>query len=233
MSERSASPKRPSALVPSATRDQILTAAARLFGRQGFASTTLRAIALEADIKAGSIYYHFDGKDEIASCVLDAGIAAVDAAVRGRLAELPAGADAKSRIGAAVQGHLWGMLHHGDFTAAHIRIYRYVSDSARARHHSVRNAYTKLWDDLLTDAVRDGAIRADMPVRLIRQFLVGALNWPVDWYDAKRGSFERFAAQMTTLVCDGIAAGTAGPPANGAAPRLRGASARAPAEILR
>ena len=53
--------------VPEATRDQILVEAARLFRHQGYAATTLRQIADAAGIKAGSIYYHFEGKDDIAA----------------------------------------------------------------------------------------------------------------------------------------------------------------------
>jgi TetR/AcrR family transcriptional regulator, cholesterol catabolism regulator len=39
---------------------------------------------------------------------------------------------------------------------------------------------------------------------MVRQFLVGALNWPVDWYDPRRGSFEQLAAQLTALALDGM-----------------------------
>lgn len=189
---------------PDTTAEQILAAAARLFGRQGFRATTLRQIAEDAGIKAGSVYYHFDGKEEIAARVLDAGIHALTAAVRSHVDGLPAGSGARARLAAAVEGHLWGMLHHGDFTAAHIRIYRNVSDAARARHQPVRSAYTRLWDDLLADCAAAGVLRRDIPVPMVRQFLVGALNWPVDWYDPRRGPFERFAAQITALVFDGI-----------------------------
>ncbi len=192
---------------PGDTRAQILAAAARLFAQQGYAPTTLRQMADAAGIKAGSVYYHFEGKDEIAACVLDGGIAAMTAAVTERLNALGPGASMRARLGAAVEGHLWGMLHHGDFTAAHIRIYRYVSDAARQRHRNVRAAYTRLWDELLAAAAADGALRGDIPVPLIRQYLVGALNWPVDWYDPKRGSVARLAAQISALVFDGIVVG--------------------------
>ena len=185
-------------------REQILLVAARLFSRQGYASTTLRQIAQASGIQAGSIYHHFEGKDEIAACVLDEGIAAVTDAVQRRLAALPPGAEMRTRLGAAVEGHLWGMLQRGEFTAAHIRIYRYVSDAARQRHRSIRSAYTQLWDELLQQAADAGLLRADIPVPMVRQFLVGALNWPVDWYDPRRGGFEQLAAQITALVLDGM-----------------------------
>ena len=187
-----------------AMRGQILVAAARLFGHQGYANTTLRQIAQAAGIRAGSIYYHFEGKDEIAACVLDEGIVAVTDAVQVRLQALPPGADMRARLAAAVEGHLWGMLQRGEFTAAHIRIYRYVSDAARQRHRTVRSAYTKLWDDLLRQAADAGQLRTDIPVPMVRQFLVGALNWPVDWYDPRRGGFDQLAAQITGLVLDGL-----------------------------
>lgn len=189
---------------PPATRGQILSAAARLFSERGYANTTLRQIAHEAGIQAGSIYYHFEGKDEIAACVLDEGIAAVTDAVRRSLDALPADADMRARLGAAVEGHLRGMLHRGEFTAAHIRIYRYVSDAVRARHRAIRSAYTKLWDELLQQAADAGLLRTDIPVPMVRQFLVGALNWPVDWYDPNRGRFDELAAQLTALALDGM-----------------------------
>ncbi len=203
-----------------AMRGQILVAAARLFGHQGYANTTLRQIAQAAGIRAGSIYYHFEGKDEIAACVLDEGIVAVTDAVQGRLQALPPGADMRARLAAAVEGHLWGMLQRGEFTAAHIRIYRYVSDAARQRHRTVRSAYTKLWDDLLRQAAEAGQLRTDIPVPMVRQFLVGALNWPVDWYDPRRGGFDQLAAQITGLVLDGLTTRPARAlPARPAAPR--------------
>jgi AcrR family transcriptional regulator len=188
----------------SATREQILSAAARLFSQRGYANTTLRQIAQESGIQAGSIYHHFEGKDEIAACVLDEGMAALTDAVRRRLDALQPGTDMRTRLGAAVEAHLWGMLHRGEFTAAHIRIYRYVSDAARQRHRAHRSAYTQLWDELLQQAADAGLLRSDIPVPMVRQFLVGALNWPVDWYDPRRGGFEQLAAQISALVLDGM-----------------------------
>lgn len=194
----------PGAPAPSATREQILAAAAHLFSVRGFANTTLRQIAHEAGIQAGSIYYHFQGKDEIAACVLDEGIATVSDAVHQRLDALPAGADMRARLGAAVEGHLWGLLQRGEFTGAHVRIYRYVSEAARRRHLEVRSAYTRLWDELLQQTAEAGLLRSDVSVALVRQFLVGALNWPIDWYDPKRGSFEQLVRQLTSLALDGM-----------------------------
>ena len=190
---------------PEATRDLILAHAARLFRHQGYAATTLRQIADAAGIKAGSIYYHFDSKDAILGVVLDAGIEAVMTAVTTRIAALPRDAGFRERIAAAIDGHLYGLLHHGDFTSANIRIYGQIPPAAKARHRLVRRTYAQYWDDLLQAAVKAGAVRKDANLAVIRLFLIGALNWTVEWYNPKRGSFKTFSAQITAIVFDGIA----------------------------
>jgi AcrR family transcriptional regulator len=187
------------------TRDQILTHAARLFRHQGYAGTTLRQIAEAAGIKAGSIYYHFGSKEDILGVVLDAGIEAVTTAVTTRIAALPATASFRDKIAAAIDGHLYGLLHHGDFTSANIRIYGQIPPAAKARHRVVRQAYARYWDDLLQDAVTAGAVRTDTNLAVIRLFLIGALNWTVEWYNPNRGSFKTFSAQINAIVFDGIA----------------------------
>ena len=59
------------------TRGDILAAAARLFRHEGYYATTMRDIAQESGIEAGSIYYHFGSKDQILSEVLDIGVRAL------------------------------------------------------------------------------------------------------------------------------------------------------------
>jgi hypothetical protein len=190
---------------PDTTAEQILAAAARLFGRQGF-----QRHHAAPDRRRG----RHQGRQRLLPLRRQGRNCRAGARRRHprpqrgraqpRRRRCPRAALRGQRLAAAVEGHLWGMLHHGDFTAAHIRIYRNVSDAARARHRPVRSAYTRLWDVLLADCAAAGVLRRDIPVPMVRQFLVGALNWPVDWYDTKRGSFERFAAQITALVFDGI-----------------------------
>src|SRR3954471_18548969 len=56
-------------------RDELLATAAEVFAAQGYRATTVRRIADEAGMLAGSLYYHFDSKesmvDEILSTFLD------------------------------------------------------------------------------------------------------------------------------------------------------------------
>jgi AcrR family transcriptional regulator len=186
-----------------ATRERILLEAARLFRHHGFAATTLREVADASGIKAGSIYYHFESKDQILGEVLDKGIQVVAEAVRHRVDALPAGATARQRVAAAIEGHLWGLLHHGDFTSANIRIYGQIPTAAKNRHRKVRREYADYWDRLLEEASNTGELRPDSSTAMIRLFVIGALNWTVEWYNPQKGSFQDFVKQITAIVFDG------------------------------
>ena len=187
-----------------ATRERVLLEAARLFRHHGYAATTLREVADAAGVKAGSIYYHFESKEQILGEVLDKGITIVADAVRTRVAALPESAPWRDRIAAGIEGHLWGMLHYGDFTSANIRIYGQIPISAKNRHRIVRRAYADYWDRLFESALASGELRQDTGTAMIRLFVIGALNWTVEWYNPQRGSFQDFSRQITAIVFDGI-----------------------------
>jgi len=186
------------------TRERILLEAARLLRHHGYAATTLREIADAAGVKAGSIYYHFESKEEILGEVLDKGITIVANAVRARIEALPADASWRDRIAAGIEGHLWGMLHYGDFTSANIRVYGQIPTSAKNRHKIVRRAYADYWDRLLASALASGELRQNTGLAGIRLFVIGALNWTVERSNPQRGSFQDFARQITAIVFDGI-----------------------------
>ena len=187
-----------------ATRERVLLEAARLFRHHGYAATTLREVADTAGVKAGSIYYHFESKEQILGEVLDKGITIVADAVRTRIEAIPDSALWRDRIAAGIEGHLWGMLHYGDFTSANMRIYGQIPASAKNRHRVVRRAYADYWDRLLESALASGELRHDTSTAMIRLFVIGALNWTGEWYNPQRGSFQDFSRQITAIVFDGI-----------------------------
>jgi AcrR family transcriptional regulator len=53
------------------TRQQVLVAAARVFGRRGFHATSLEAVAEEAGFSRGAVYYNFSDKEELFLELLD------------------------------------------------------------------------------------------------------------------------------------------------------------------
>lgn len=55
----------------SATRSAVETAAVRVFAHRGFAAASIRQIADEAGLSIGSIYRHYDSKEQLFDALLD------------------------------------------------------------------------------------------------------------------------------------------------------------------
>ncbi len=52
-------------------RDKILNAAERVIQRQGLAATTIEAVAAEAGVSKGGLFYHFSSKKEMLEQLID------------------------------------------------------------------------------------------------------------------------------------------------------------------
>ncbi|MCP4316857.1 MAG: TetR/AcrR family transcriptional regulator [Hyphomicrobiales bacterium] len=186
------------------TRKSILRAAATLFRDCGYHAASMRDIADAAGMKAGSIYYHFQSKDEILVEILDTGVRGMHAAVREAIDACGPDSTSEDRIGAAVRAHLGELLAHRTFTSAKIRIYGQLPEAIRQKHRPVRRSLSGLWEELLAEAQSAGAIRADIEIKPLRQFLTGALNWSVEWYDEEGFPVELFADRATGVILRGI-----------------------------
>jgi TetR/AcrR family transcriptional regulator, lmrAB and yxaGH operons repressor len=69
------------------SRDALVSAAASLFRRQGYAATGLNQILDEASVKPGSLYHHFpSGKQQLAAAVVDGSGAVIEQLLRRLLA---------------------------------------------------------------------------------------------------------------------------------------------------
>ena len=185
------------------TRLAILNAAAKLFKDRGYTATTLRDVAEEAGMKAGSIYYHFDSKDEIMDEVLDAGLRAVYMAVREAIQDCPEG-DSRRKIEASIRAHVRMLFLQGDYVSANIRLYSQLPEEIRQKHQTLRHEYADLWDNLLQEAKDQGVLRSDLDITPLRQFVLGALNWSVEWYDDQRFSVDKLAERCIKLIGHGM-----------------------------
>jgi len=186
------------------TRQRILDAAARAFQRRGYASVTLKDIAALAALQAGSLYYHFDTKEELVEAVLDAGVEGAIAATREAVDALGPDADPLARLRAAIAAHLRFVLAEDAYASANIRMLSQVPESIRERHLRRQRAYGAFWRTLFRAAAAAGAIRADLDLSVARMLALGALNWSVEWYRDGRRTPTEIAAHATTMILDGI-----------------------------
>lgn len=180
-----------------AVRVQILAAAAAMMRERGYAQMALRDLAREVGMKAGSLYYHFASKEELAVEVLREGVARAGRDVRARLDAMPEAAP-RERLHAAMEQHLTTLLNTGDFASAHIRCYPFVPASVQKALEPVRHDYNLLWSGIIAecfDPAPDPAL-----LRQTRHALVGAMNATLEWRDPARDEVALCVAILGRMV---------------------------------
>lgn len=186
------------------SQKRVLDAAAKIFRDNGYVGTTMRAIAAAADLKAGSIYYHFKSKDDLIAAMLDMGISMVMQTVSESLERLGENASGRERIECAINAHLTAIIAHGDYTLATRRVFGQVPETIREQNLRLRDRYAIIWKDILETARSRGELRKDADVTLARLFILGALNWTAEWFNPKGRSIEEVAHEFATILCNGL-----------------------------
>ncbi len=185
------------------SRARILDAAAALFRERGYSAVSLRDIAAGADMKAGSVYYHFASKEEIVLEVLNIGIAAVHDQVLQTVAALPEDTPADRLLRAGMLAHLRTLFEFNDYSSANVRIYHHVPEEVRRANATERRRYERLWDQLLQRPQVREALRPELDLKLLRLLLIGSLNATLDWFDGRKGRIAALADHYADILLSG------------------------------
>ncbi len=193
------------------SRRLVLDHAATLFRQHGYAAVSMRDIAAACGIKAGSLYYHFPSKEQIVTEVLNTGVGTVFDQARRCVADLPPGARLADRMRAAIGAHLHALLELDDYTGANIRIFGHVPERVRTATLDSRRLYESWWRSLLAQGEAEGAFAPNTDLRLLRLFLLGAMNWSLEWHHPGSSDIETLADRLTAMALHGVAAPGAEP----------------------
>ena len=186
-------------------REKILRAAAAAFAERGYSATTLSDIAAAAGTQAGSLYYHFDSRDDITREVLKSSMTTVMAQVREAWAGLPADAPAIQRIRVGVKVHIRAILSDDPFLAAFNRIINEVPLAIREEFAQHPRAYGDLWREVLIESRASGEIRASVAPSAARMLLFGSINGLAGWYrPTGECSADEIADMVVDIFCNGM-----------------------------
>ncbi|KXJ49117.1 MAG: TetR/AcrR family transcriptional regulator [Cycloclasticus sp.] len=186
------------------TRERILDASAALFSKQGYNGTALRDIASALDMKAGSLYYHFDSKEQLVLEILKIGLENIINTVITRVNALPEGSSTKEVLLEAAKGHLAALLEKGDYTSTSIRNYGQMPDAVQEEGRVLRDRYENMWRKWLVEAQNKGDIKASTDLKIFRLSLLGALNRTLAWYSPGGKSIDEIAEAQVGFFWDGI-----------------------------
>jgi TetR/AcrR family transcriptional regulator, cholesterol catabolism regulator len=163
-------------------RPQLLKAAARLFRRKGFDATSTRDIAAAVGMHSGSPFYHFKSKSALLYAVMEEGMRT---ALARQSAALLSDADAADQLRRLIRSH-FDTLHGSGRDFIPVMLYEWRSLNVRQRNAIARlqRDYEAVWVPVLQALAASGRLRSDAD--LARLLIFGALNWSVQWFDAKK-----------------------------------------------
>lgn len=164
-------------------RHALLQAAAALFRQKGFAATSTRDIAAAAGMQSGSPFYHFKSKDALLLAVMEEGMRT--AIARQEMVGAQHGFEALSpsaQLRCRIQAHFEVLLGPGnDFIPVMLYEQRSLSPSQHKALGRLVAQYEAMWTSAFTALHEAGALK--LPVKFARLFILGALNWSVQWFD--------------------------------------------------
>jgi TetR/AcrR family transcriptional regulator len=189
--------------LPPGMREKVL-AAAELFAEAGLDGTKMEDVAAATGVPKATLYYYFDGKEEILAFLFVEILDELGRAVAGAVA---GDGTAAERLRAVVLAHL-GVIEA--FPAASRALQFDLGRAARspviARHTDA--AFVEPVRSLLEEGARDGSLRRVDHPRLVATAILGAVaTTGLNALTPRaRRPLARVADDLTTFVLAGVAA---------------------------
>ncbi|MCB2050050.1 MAG: TetR family transcriptional regulator [Novosphingobium sp.] len=167
-----------------AKRAELVEIAAQQFKQSGYRATTLAEIGRKAGLDRATVYYYFGSKEELFREILRTG---VDANIREcvRISR-DEGLSALEKLEAVVRQLMKAYDEHYPHMYVYIQeeMERIASEkSVWAKEiASQTRKFERIVLDLVSQAVRDGELRSDIPVSVAANAIFGMVNWTHRWY---------------------------------------------------
>ena len=187
-------------------RDAILDATDRLLGRSGYKKMTIDDLAREVGIGKGSVYLHFESKEEIALSHIDR----IIERLKRRLREIAAGkGSCEKRLRAMLVERV---LYRFDSVQHYTQSLNEMLAHIRAKLLDRRTRYfqeeARIFADLIAEGVRAGEFEAKKPLAEAGALLDATnslLPYSLSVYElGDRGEIEKKVARVADLVLDGL-----------------------------
>ncbi len=186
---------------PKSKRDEIREAAARLFRDKGYAATSMRDLAGAVDIKASSLYNHFDSKEDILRQIC------FDNAQRflAGLQEVENSADsATEKLRALIGLHIQIATEDLTSITAFNDEWRHLNEPYLSEFKTIRRDYERRFQSIIEDGMNKGELRS-MDSHIATYTLFSSMRWLYDWYKSgKRISADELQRDISALLMNGL-----------------------------
>jgi len=178
-------------------RQELMAAAAHLFNQRGYDATSMRDIAREAGMLAGSMYYHFSSKDDLIVATYEEGKRLISGAVVEAIENID---DPWERLNQAAIAHMNTLFGGNNFSILLCADISRTAPTLRSRLIEIRDSY----DELFMDLIEDLPLAEDVDKGLMRLSLLGSLNWSSSWYRPGGQTPAQIGTFFVRIMKDGL-----------------------------
>ncbi len=178
-------------------RLELMAAAAHLFNQRGYDATSMRDIAREAGMLAGSMYYHFPSKDDLIIATYEEGTRLISQAIIEATNDC---SDPWERLYKASAAHMNTLFGGNNFSILLCGDISRAAPALRIRLIEIRDSY----DALFMELIEKLPLPEDVDPTLLRLSLLGSLNWSASWYRPGGQTPEQIGIFFVRLLKDGL-----------------------------
>jgi TetR/AcrR family fatty acid metabolism transcriptional regulator len=185
-------------------RERILSAAVRVFAKNGFYATRVSEVAKAAGVADGTIYLYFKSKEELLVSLFESRVEKLLSYMKG---ELPKHASAPDRLRAVIEMQLGLLEGERDLAEVVTVILRQSTKLMKEYAHPRFLAYLDSIARIIQDGQQSGEFRRDVSPHLVARAAFGALDgvaltWALG--RAEQGALRRSAGQVADLFLRGL-----------------------------
>jgi AcrR family transcriptional regulator len=160
-------------------KEQIYSTARSLFRERGYPATTVRDIAREMNMQAGSLYAHIESKEDVLWEIVNRAaneflasaqpVAASDLRPTEKLREL-------------VRGHVRVVAANLAEATIFLHEWKFLGEERRREIAERRNRYESLYRHVVEEGIASGEFAPTDP-KMATLLVLSAVNWMPQWYN--------------------------------------------------
>jgi TetR/AcrR family transcriptional regulator, cholesterol catabolism regulator len=186
------------AVDPAVPRERILNSAASMFRQRGFKATTVRDIASEVGILSGSLFHHFQSKEEILLEIMREAAFTICVRAEKILEDVPAPLQQlRELVRLELEAIVGGARK--DYHAVLFFEWRDVPEAAKPELTRMQKRYNRSWKRAAEACYAAGLLRCEAEAAVL--ILHGAVRGAMTWFRPNgRYGTEEFGNILTALV---------------------------------
>jgi AcrR family transcriptional regulator len=183
------------------TRDEILLAAAQLFGEKGFHGASMQQLATSVNLRKASLYHHISSKQELLADILDK---ALDVLIERVEEVVQTDLPPEEKFHNALVVYLEALAEHPNLSSVLLLEHNSLDPAYRRQHIPRRDHFENLWRTIIEEGVATGDFECADP-NLASKALLGMMNWLVTWFrrDGPQ-SVEEIGQSFADLALNGL-----------------------------